>query len=87
MKELVCKIQPFDLMQTIFLMEDGKQKQAFKVETTNFVNECFSLWSSLNADRINLKSHKKFSIGLKKKLEKTAKAAYSGNKIEIILTR
>lgn len=87
MKEIVCKIQPFDLMQTVFLMENGKQKQAYKVPTKDFVKECYQLYSVNQADRINIKGHKKYAQGLKVQLEKTAKEAYSQNTLEVILTK
>lgn len=86
MKELVCKIQPFDLTQTVFLLEDKKQKQVFKVKTTDFAKECYTLWSTYSVDRINIKGHKKFSMGLKDNIEKIAKGAYSKSNIEVIIT-
>lgn len=87
MKEIVCKIQPFDLMQTVFLMEDGKQKQAYKIPTKDFVAKCYELYSVCQVDRINIKGHKKYALGLKNQLEKIAKEAYKENNIEIILTK
>ena len=87
MKELVCKIQPFDLMQTVFLVEDKKQKQVFKIKTADFAKECYSLWSTHEADRVNIKGHRKFSMGLKDKIEKIAKEAYSQSNIVVIVTK
>lgn len=87
MKELICKIQPFDLTQTVFLMEDNKKKQAFKIPTKDFSKVCYSLYSTNSADRINIKGHKKYALGLKDQIEKIAKEAYKENTIEIILTK
>ena len=87
MKELVCKIQPFDLMQTVFLVEDKKQKQAFKIPTKDFSKACYNLYSTNSADRINIKGHKKYALGLKDQIEKIAKKAYKESTIEIILTK
>lgn len=87
MKELVCKLQPFDLMQTVFVIEDNKQKNVIKIPTKEFVDRCFNLWSEYKVDQIKLKGHKKYAMGLKAQLEKTAKIAYSENNIKVILSR
>lgn len=87
MKELVCKIQPFDLTQIVFLVEDNKEKQVFKIKTADFAKECYQLWSTYMVDIINIKGHRKFSMGLKDKIEKIAKEAYSKSGIKIIITK
>lgn len=87
MKEIVCNIQPFDLTQTIYVIEDKKPVYISKVETKDFVNNAFSLWSSWGADLIRLIGHKKYALGLKQQIEKVAKTAYRNNEIKIVLSK
>lgn len=82
MDELVCKIQPFDLTQTVYIYKDGGVK-SIKIPTNEFCEQIISLVRAEQINRVFFKGHKKYSKGIKDQIKKYEKAHYCSDKIDI----
>ena len=85
MNEIVCKIQPFDLTQTVYIYKDGGVK-SIKIPTNEFCEQIIGLTRAEQIDHVSFKGHKKYSKGIKDQIKKYEKAHYCSDdiKIEII---
>lgn len=82
MNEIVCKIQPFDLTQTVYIYKGGGVK-SIKIPTNEFCEQIVSLARAEQIDRVFFRSHKKYSKGIKDQIKKYEKTYYQSDKIDI----
>lgn len=82
MNELVCKIQPFDLTQTVYIYKDGGVK-SIKIPTNEFCEQIIGLTRAEQIDHVSFKGHKKYSKGIKDQIKKYEKTYYQSDKIDI----
>ena len=86
MKELVCKIQPFDATQTFTLYENGVVKSNTKVPMDSFFAErVFTLAAGECVDCVYFKGHKKYSHGIVNQIKNYEKTHYHSNKLKIAI--
>lgn len=82
MDELVCKIQPFDLTQTVYIYK-GSGVKSIKIPTNEFCEQIISLARVEQINRVFFKGHKKYSKGIKDQIKKYEKAHYCSDNIKI----
>lgn len=82
MNKIVCKIQPFDLTQTVYIYKD-KTIKSIKIPTNNFCEQVVNLTRAEQINFVSFKGHKKYSKGLKDQIKKYEKTHYCSDKIDI----
>lgn len=84
MDKLICKIQPFDLTQTVYIYKNGRVK-SIRIPTNEFCEQIVSLTKAEQINCVFFKGHKKYSKGIKDQIKKYEKTHYCSDKIQIKL--
>ena len=82
MDKLVCKIQPFDLTQTVYIYKDCGVK-SIKIPTNEFCELITNLARTEQINHISFKGYKEYYKGIKDQIKKYEKTYYQSDKIDI----
>ncbi len=85
MKKIVSVIKPFTLVQNIFVYEDTDKIATYTANLNDIQNTLLKLTEEYQINNISLVGSKKFSKGIKEKIEQAEMIKYNENKIDIKL--
>lgn len=85
MKKIVSVIKPFTLVQNIFVYEDTDKIATYTANLNDIQNTLLKLTEEYQINNISLVGLKKFSKGIKEKIEQAEMIKYNENKIDIKL--
>lgn len=85
MKKIVSVIKPFTLVQNIFIYEDTDKIATYTANLNDIQNTLLKLTEEYQINNISLVGSKKFSKGIKEKIEQAEMIKYNENKIDIKL--
>ena len=83
MKKIVTVIKPFTLKQNVYVYEDNEVIDVTQIELSKLEDAITSKAEEYNTDDVTLVGAKKFSAGIKNKIQNAEMAKYNCNKLNI----